>query len=303
MVSFENAGILLTPLFSITYMIQEVDFHSHTVHSDGTLTPAELVALAKERGIKALALTDHDTTGGLDEALAAGEREGVEIIPGIEISVVYEPGTMHILGYFIDHKSTRLQELLKGIQRDRADRNPQIIKKLNALGIEITLEEVVKESGGGQVGRPHFARVLINKGRAKNIEDAFRKYLGKDAPAYVNKRRVLPEEGIRMIRDAGGVAVLAHPKLLRAEAGEFDGILDGLVAAGLEGLEVYSSCQNQEEAERFKAAAERRRILVTGGSDFHGTNKADVELGHMGSWASMTYEALSRMKGALAGRN
>lgn len=284
-------------------MIQEVDFHSHTVHSDGTLTPADLVALAKKRGLKALALTDHDTTSGLDEALAAGESGGVEIIPGIEISVVYEPGTMHILGYFIDHRSTRLQELLKGIQRDRADRNPQIIKKLRSLGVEITLEEVVKESGGGQVGRPHFAGALIKKGYAKNIEDAFKKYLSKGAPAYVNKRRVLPEEGIRMIREAGGLAVLAHPKLLRAEAGEFDGILDGLVASGLEGLEVYSSCQNQEEAERFKAAAATRNILATGGSDFHGTNKADVELGHMGNWASMTYETVSRMKAALANRN
>jgi len=161
----------------------------------------------------------------------------------------------------------------------------------------------VKESGGGQVGRPHFARVLIKKGYAKNIEDAFKKYLSKGAPAYVNKRRVLPEEGIRMIREAGGMAVLAHPKLLRAEAGEFDGILDGLVAAGLEGLEVYSSCQNQEEAERFKAAAVRRHLLATGGSDFHGTNKADVELGHMGNWAGMTYETVSRMKAALANRN
>lgn len=278
-------------------MIQEVDFHSHTVHSDGTLTPVELVELAGKRGIKALALTDHDTTSGLEEAIKAGQRVGVELIPGIEISVVYDPGTMHILGYFMDHHSPKLQESLRGIQQDRENRNPQIIKKLNEFGVKITLDEVIRESGRGQVGRPHFARVLVKKKYVKNFDEAFRKYLSKGAPAYVDKRRVTPADGIRMIREAGGMAVLAHPKQLRAKSDEeFDRALDSLVASGLGGIEAYSSCQNESEAKTYKAAGEKRKIFVTGGSDFHGANKSDVELGNMGNWARLTYDTVRGMK-------
>ncbi len=278
-------------------MIQEVDFHSHTVHSDGTLTPAELVQLAGKRKIKALALTDHDTTSGLGEAIEAGKKAGVELIPGIEISVVYDPGTMHILGYFIDHKSLKLQEALRGIQQDRESRNPQIIKKLNEFGIKITLEEVIQESGGGQVGRPHFAKALVKKGYVKDFNEAFTKYLSKGAPAYVDKRRVTPADGIHMIREAGGMAVLAHPKQLRVKSDEqLNQVLDGLVALGLGGIEAYSSCQNEQEAVKYKAAGEARNILVTGGSDFHGANKSDVELGNMGRWAHLTYDTVRGMK-------
>ena len=287
-------------------MIQEVDFHSHTVNSDGTLTATELMELAKKQGIKALALTDHDTTSGLDEALAAGKKLGVELIPGIEISVVYDSGTMHILGHFIDHRSMKLQEAIRGLQDDRNDRNPQIIEKLNALGIEITLKEVERESGGGQaspqntggqVGRPHFARVLVKKGHVKDFEEAFKKYLGKGAPAYVDKRRISPEEGIRMIREAGGIAVLAHPKTLNAKSSqEFNVVLDHLVASGLGGIEAYSSCQDEKEAGQFRAAGEERNIFITGGSDFHGDNKSDVELGNMGRWARLSYGLVKAMR-------
>lgn len=281
-------------------MIQEVDFHSHTVHSDGTLTAAQLVELAKQKGIKALALTDHDTTSGLEEAMAAGERLGVELIPGIEISVVYDPGTMHILGYFIDHRAEKLQKAIRRLQEDRNERNPQIVTKLNALGMNITLEEVEQESGGGQVGRPHFARVLVKRGYVRDFEEAFEKYLSKNAPAYVDKRRVSPEDGIRMIREAGGIAVLAHPKLLRARRPrEFDEVLDRLVASGLGGIEAYSSCQNEQEARQFRAAGEARHIFVTGGSDFHGDNKGEVELGNMGDWARLGYELVEAMRAHL----
>jgi len=278
-------------------LIQEVDFHSHTVNSDGTLTSTELVELAKEKRIKALALTDHDTTSGLDEAIAAGKKQGVELIPGIEISAVYDPGTMHILGYFIDHHSKKLQSELIGLQEDRSERNLKIIEKLNSLGVKITLDEVIQESGGGQVGRPHFARVLVKKGYARDIQDAFNKYLAKGAQAYVDKRRISPQDGIRMVREAGGIAVLAHPKQLRAKTKEeFESVLDELVDSGLGGIEAYSSCQNEGEARQYREAGERRGIFITGGSDFHGANKRDVELGNMGSWAKLNYELVDAMR-------
>jgi predicted metal-dependent phosphoesterase TrpH len=280
-------------------IIQQIDLHSHTLHSDGTLTPSELVALAGKCGLRALALTDHDTTGGLDEALRESARAGLEVVPGIEVSVQYDPGTMHILGYFIDYRSEKLQERLKGFQDARRNRNPQIIKKLNELGVDVTLEEVIQESGGDQVGRPHFARVLIRKKYARDIPEAFAKYLAKGAPAYVDKRHLPPEDGIRMIADAGGIAVLAHPKQLRAKSeAELDAVLDRLVGAGLKGIEAYSSSQDEKESRGYREAGERRGLFITGGSDFHGGNKAQVELGRMGDWADVPYELVEAMKRA-----
>lgn len=280
-------------------LIQKVDLHSHTLHSDGTLTPSELVALARERGLRALALTDHDTTGGLEEALRAAAQAGLELVPGIEVSVQYDPGTMHILGYFIDHQSPRLQERLRGFQEARRNRNPQIIQKLNEMGVSITLDEVVAESGGDQVGRPHFARVLIRKKYARDIPEAFGKYLAKGAPAYVDKRHMAPEDGIRMITESGGIAVLAHPKQLRAKtAEELEAVLDRLVAAGLGGIEAYSSSQDEKESRAYREAGERRGLFVTGGSDFHGANKSQVELGRMGDWADVRYEVVEAMRQA-----
>lgn len=278
---------------------QPVDLHSHSVHSDGTFTVAELLDLAREKGVRALALTDHDTTAGLDEALALAGERGLEVIPGIEISVLYDPGTMHILGYFFDPKSGNLQAALDGFQEARRQRNPQIIERLKAVGVAVTMEEVIAESGGGQLGRPHFARALVKKGYCRDFEEAFKKYLGKGASAYVDKRRFTPEEGIRMIRDAGGLPVLAHPKLIRArDDREFGRLLDQLVKAGLAGIEAYSSCQDEQEARQFRAAGEARNIFVTGGSDFHGANKPEVKLGEMGDWAQLKYELVEKMRAA-----
>jgi predicted metal-dependent phosphoesterase TrpH len=250
-----------------------------------------------------MALTDHDTTAGLDEALEAGSRHDVEVIPGIEVSVKYEPGTMHILGYFIDHHSATLQQELEPIQNARRERNPELVRKLRAAGLEITLEEVLAESGGGQVGRPHFARVLVKKGYVRNLEEAFAKYLVKGTPFYVDKRRVSPEEGIGMITATGGIAVLAHPKYLRARSPlEFEAVLDRLIACGLRGVEAFSSSQNEEEARFYREAAESRGLWVTGGSDFHGANKPHVELGRMGDWAELDYELVEGMRDAAGKR-
>ncbi len=282
--------------------IRRCDLHMHTVHSDGTLTPTALVELAKKQGLSCVALTDHDTLSGVQEAQTAGRRVGVEVIAGVEISAICEPGTMHILGYFIDPKSKQLQEKLEKIQEARRQRNPMVIEKLRALGIEITLEEVERESGGDQVGRPHFAKVLVQKGHVKNFDEAFARYLAKGCPAYVDKRKFTSRDSIRMIEEAGGIASLAHPKTLKLETKEFEQKLDELKSEGLKGLEVYSSCQNKDEAARFKKTADRLGLFVTGGSDFHGANRPEVQLGWMGDGASIPYEMIDGMKKLLLDR-
>lgn len=285
-------------------MKRRCDLHMHTVHSDGTLTSTELVELAKRQGLSCIALTDHDTLSGVEEAQAAGGRVGVEVIAGVEISAVCDPGTMHILGYFIDPKSKQLQEKLEEIQEARRQRNPMIIEKLRAIGIDITLKEVEAESGGDQVGRPHFARVLVQKGYVKNFEEAFEKYLTKGAPGYVDKRKLSSRDSIEMIEEAGGIASLAHPKTLKLNSTpvEFEKTLEQLKSEGLKGLEVYSSCQNKEEAASFKKLADRLGFFVTGGSDFHGANKPDISLGWMGDGAFIPYDTIDGMKKLLLDR-
>ncbi|MBI1977779.1 MAG: PHP domain-containing protein [Candidatus Omnitrophica bacterium] len=280
------------------------DLHMHTLCSDGTLTPTELVQLAKKTGLACIALTDHDTLSGIEEAQAEGNRIGVEVIAGVEISVKFDPGTMHILGYFIDRNSKKLQGGLEEIQEARRKRNPMIVEKLRALGMNLSLEEVERESGGDQVGRPHFARVLAQKGYVKNFEEAFDKYLTKGAPAYVDKRKLSSREAIEMIEEAGGIASLAHPKQLALDSNPklFEGTIERLREEGLKGLEVYSSCQSRGEAARYRKTAERLGLFVTGGSDFHGDNRPQTPLGWMGDGAAIPYETVDQMKKLLLDR-
>jgi predicted metal-dependent phosphoesterase TrpH len=204
---------------------------------------------------------------------------------------------MHILGYFVDPENQDLLEGLRPIQEARQKRNPMIIERLKALGMKITLEEVEKVSGGDQVGRPHFARVMVEKGYVKNFEEAFSKYLTRGGPAYVNKRTVESGEAISMIRRSGGVSVLAHPKQLKVPHGKiFESEIAKLVDQGLAGLEVYSSCQSQEEASYYRDVANRFDLVVTGGSDFHGGNKATIELGWMGDGVNLFYDTVESLR-------
>ena len=274
------------------------DLHMHTIHSDGTMTPRELVRLAKDRDLSCIALTDHDTLSGIEEAQDEGRRIGIEVIAGVEISVKFEPGTMHILGYFVDRNAERLQNGLEAVQEARRARNPKIIERLRSLGLDISLEEVERESGGNQIGRPHFACVLVKKGFVRDFEEAFNKYLAKGAPAYVDKRKLTSREAIEMIEEAGGIASLAHPKHLKLDSKpeEFEATIKQLRSEGLKGLEVYSSCQSREEAARYRKTAEGLGLVITGGSDFHGTNRPQVSLGWLGDGVKLTYETIDQMK-------
>jgi 3',5'-nucleoside bisphosphate phosphatase len=257
-----------------------VDLHLHTTASDGVRTPSDIVNYAKDKGLQAIAITDHDTIEGLEEGLTEGNRIGFEVIPGVEISAEHSPGSMHLLGYFLDIHHPLLTGRLNYLQKARAERNPKIIENLNRLGVRISYEEVVKASGGGQVGRPHFAQVLMEKGYVRSFQEAFERFLGKKAPAYVDKTRFKPKEAISFIREAGGVAVLAHPKTLGMnDFAALERIILELRETGLKGMEVYYPEHSSLEVAQFKALAERCGLLMTGGTDYHGIEKENLDIG------------------------
>jgi predicted metal-dependent phosphoesterase TrpH len=257
-----------------------VDLHLHTTASDGVMRPSDIVRYAKTKGLQAIAITDHDTIEGLEEGLKEGERLNFEVIPGVEISAEYPKGSMHILGYFLDIYNPLLNERLKYLQKARAERNPKIVERLNSLGLKLDYEEVVKASGGGQIGRPHFAQVLVEKGYVKNFQEAFERFLKKGAPAYVEKLRFTPGEALHFIHEANGVAVLAHPNTLSIQAyNELEELILKLIDMGLKGLEVYYPEHSFLEVAQYKALAERHGLQITGGTDFHGIEGNDLEIG------------------------
>jgi len=256
-----------------------VDLHTHSTASDGTYSPAELVKLAKDIGLSALALTDHDTVEGLGEALAAARKLGLPFVPGVEISVKFEgPGHCHILGYFVEADSPVLRETLDLLQRAREERNLKMVEKLRSLGVDISLKEL-EEEAKGEIGRPHFAALLVRKGVVKSVEEAFEKYLKKGAPAYVPKARLTAEEAFSAIQAAGGLAVLAHPIHLKLSPEELVRYVEKLKALGLEGIEAYYTDHSKEFTALCLEIARRYDLVPTGGSDFHGHNKPDIKLG------------------------
>jgi predicted metal-dependent phosphoesterase TrpH len=257
-----------------------VDLHCHSTASDGTLAPAAVVRLAQRSGLSALSLTDHDTIGGIEEAAAEAALLGLDFLPGIEISCEFARGTMHLLGYGIDPASTVLRDLTRRLIEARDDRNPRIIRKLNELGVAITMQEVEAESGDGVVGRPHIAAILVRKGYVSSIKQAFDKYLGTGALAYFDKERILPREAFDLVHRSGGLPVLAHPVQLRAENdAQLERIIKDCADMGLIGLEVIHSDHTAELVDKYSKLADKLGLLKTGGSDFHGSNKTNIQLG------------------------
>jgi len=272
-------------------MPKSYDLHSHTTASDGTLRPAELVEKAAGLDINILAITDHDNVNGVEEAAQAGQNYGIDIIPGVEISVEFSPGTMHVCGYFIDIENEFLNEKLEFVQQARRDRNPKIIEKLNQKEIDITLEEVQQVAGSDQVGRPNIAKVLIQKGYVDGIKEAFDKYLKKGAPCYVNKKRLDLETAIETIKAAGGIAVLAHPVQLELDSEkDYRDLLSQVKKAGIVGVEAFSSHHTEDENQKYYQLSREFDMMVTGGSDFHGENKPKVKLGIFGENVNVDLE-------------
>ncbi|MGE4553382.1 MAG: PHP domain-containing protein [Desulfovibrionaceae bacterium] len=255
-----------------------IDLHTHSTASDGSCSPTELVELAHRARLSAVALTDHDTMGGLAEAKAAGARLGIEVIPGCELSVGEGKRSMHIVGLWLPEHPGALQARLDFVLEARASRNAKIVAKLRDLGIDITLAEIEAEAQG-TVGRPHFAKVLVRKGAANSIQDAFDRLVGNDGKAYVPRVRLTPEEGIRLLSGEGAMPVLAHPYLYALSDADLDETVARFKSYGLEAIEAYYTEHSQAQTAFYKALAERHGLLVSGGSDFHGDPKPWCKIG------------------------
>lgn len=283
--------------------MREVDLHVHTTASDGSMSPAEVVTYAKERGLRAIAITDHDTVEGVEEGIRAGRESKLEVIPGVELSVDFPKGTMHLLGYYIDPHCAELVEKLMVVQKARAEQNVKMAKRLQDLGVDIDLSEVRELAGHGQIGRPHFARIIVQRGYARNIEDAFDRFLHKGGPAYVEKFRFPPEEAMKFIAKARGVATLAHPFTLdKLQEGELEDLVIELKEQGLEGIEVYYPDHTEEQRRLYRYLAQKYKLFISGGSDFHGLNREGAELGEAFGDMGLPYrmvEELKRRKKAL----
>lgn len=254
-----------------------LDLHIHTTASDGSMTPTQVVQLARKKGFSLIAVTDHDTMGGVAEALEAGKKYNVDVVPGVEISsgVTLE---VHMLGYGMSPDHPVMKAMMEDMRAARVERMERIIENLQKMGVPITVEEV-EAVAGGAIGRPHIAQVLIAHGLVPDVRTAFREYIGVGAKAYVERRKMTSEQVIANIRDAGGVPVLAHGGLLRISEVELNQWIDSMAKKGLMGLECYHNAHTPQMERLLRAAAERNGLLVTGGSDFHGASRPDVEMG------------------------
>lgn len=262
-----------------------IDLHIHSTASDGSFTPSEILKQAYQLGLTAISITDHDSTDGVKELIESGIHLQPEFITGVEISANPLPGfsgggSLHILGYGFSVYDTQLKQMLKSLKQSRKKRNPRIIKKLNELGFDITLNEVNTFCGPGQIGRPHIARVMLAKGFVPSLDHAFDNYLGKGKPAYVDKLRFSCQETITTIIKAGGVPVLAHPGLIpTTKENPIHRLISELAEMGLMGLEVYHTDHSPEQITLFKRLALQKGLIATGGTDFHGSLKPEISMG------------------------
>lgn len=249
-----------------TAVLGRIDLHTHSTASDGTLSPVALVELAAQRGIAVLALTDHDTTAGVDDATRTGAPLGVTVIPGIEFSTDVPSGEVHILGYGIDPQHAGLQEATAAFRASREERALRMLDRLRAVGIDVPADLLPAPGPGGSIGRPHVARALIAMGVVCSVDEAFDRFLAAGRPAHVARFRLAPEHAVQIVTAAGGLPVLAHPR----SAADLDDLLPRLIGAGLRGLEAFYGEYAQDEREVLAAVAAAHGLLTTGGSDYHG---------------------------------
>lgn len=253
-----------------------IDLHIHTTASDGLLSPAEVVVKAAELGLNAIAITDHDSVGGIESALEEARKfPKLLVIPGVEMGATVQHGEMHILGYFVDHQSEELRTTLQNLRESRANRVKKMLSKLDTSGIRLEWEQVVNLAAGASLGRPHVAQALLESGHISSINEAFDKYIGSGGPAFVKREKLSPSETVELITRTGGLAVLAHP----ARIADLDSTISELKQAGLIGIEVYYKDYDRETIARLKEAASRHRLIPCGGSDYHGFEEDGTNIG------------------------
>lgn len=263
------------------------DLHLHTVYSDSTYEPLELILSAKEAGLDCIAVVDHDTVNGILPTINAGKPQGIEVIPGIELSCEYRGSEIHMLGYLIDYQDSVLMDRLAQIRKIRYERIYKMIDKLKAMNVDINPDDVFKLSRTDSVGRLHLARIIVKLGFAGSIPEVFQRFIGDKGPAYVCGFRLTPEEAIHLILKARGIPVLAHPYILNN-----DNVIPEFVKYGLRGLEVYYPEHTNVKTQGYKELAEKFNLLVTGGSDCHGKAKPEVAIGSV----KIPYELVERLK-------
>lgn len=280
-----------------------IDLHVHTTMSDGTLTASEIVKLAKDKGLIAIAITDHDTISGIGEAIETGRRLGLEVIPGVEISGACDYGILHILGYFLDYTDVALLSGLDYLRNQRKARISKILNKLLENNVFISEADVVRESHGSSPGRPHLANLMYESGYVKTRQEAFDKYLRKGACAYVPKVKLEAEDAIRLISNAGGIAGIAHPHSLNIDDPEkLHNVIKSFVQMGLGAIEAYYPQHTDKQTRLFLKIAEEFDLVVTGGTDFHGSNKPGVELGMFPGINHISYDIVENIKSRLPKR-
>jgi len=265
-----------------------VDLHTHTVFSDGLMTPEELVAEAKRLGLVAIGITDHDAVGGIDRALAAGKKHGVEIVPGVEMSCNTGGVDVHVLGYYVDHRDPAVLEFFVMVRQKRSERAERMVRKLVEMGVQVKMARVEELASGAAIGRPHVAQALVEAKAVQNIEEAFNRYIGYDGPAYFPKMLLTPKAAVDFIHKHGGVAVVAHPGNYHQ-----DSALYALIEAGVDGVEVWHPDHQQRHVDHYSEVAQKNGLIMTGGSDCHGGRKLGrVYLGQV----TIPYKYLAALK-------
>lgn len=278
------------------YDNRPVDLHTHSCKSDGSLTPTELVELAISKGLAAVALTDHDTEAGIDEALAAATGRDIEVIPGIEFSTEYEGKDVHVVGLYIAHNSEVFQTYLKNFRDARDLRNQKMCLKLQEHGLDIKYEDMLKAFPGSVMTRAHYARYIFEKGYVKAIPEAFERYVGDDAPCFIPREKVTPNQAVDLILKAHGIPVLAHPILYHMSEERLEKLVSLLKDDGLVAIEAMYSTYNAREERQIRDLAQKYDLLLSGGSDFHGKAKPGLELGTGYGKLHVPYEFLAKIK-------
>ncbi len=273
-----------------------IDLHVHTTASDGTLTPAAVTARARGLGLAAIAITDHDTVEGVAEAMRAGKELGVEVVPGIELSCYYQGREVHVLGYFIDIASASLAETIRAVTENRKARNHIIAERMAADGLPVSIDELKRRFPHTVIGRPHFAEVLVEHGLADSVSDAFARYLNRGRPYFEPQKRMNMDEAAAAINAAGGLAVLAHPYQYRYSEAEMRRLFADFKSCGGTGIECFYSGYDAEKSAFLTSAAAELGMCVTGGSDFHGSVKPDIELGSGKGGLNVDRELLNKLK-------
>ena len=272
-----------------------IDLHTHSTFSDGTFTPLQLVKYAEEKGLKAFALTDHDTTEGVKEAKSI--ETNVEVISGVEISTRYDKKEIHIVGLYVNENDADLNKQLKYYREKRVTRNFEILEKLNSLGVNITIDDVKESCTGDVISRAHIAKALVSKGFVGSYTEAFDRYLGDNKCAYVPRETLNYEESMELITKAGGVPVLAHPLLYKMSDTNLANMMVKLRQKGLKAVEVYDSTHSNSDTQHIMAMANRVGLIYSGGSDFHGATKPKIDMGTGMGKLAVPYEILEKIRG------